>query len=154
MTPIAMVDELIEFIKPVVAEFTLQTNVKGADPKPPQVIGGFLKDKQPNEKQDPPDFPFVIVRFLEENDNPDENTAQVRIYVGTYSDDPQNGWRDAMNVAQKIKHHLLSKRYFGSFCAERPFKTTLLEEQPMPEWIVEMTVTVSMPQIQYEMGDL
>jgi hypothetical protein len=155
MTPIILVDELIEFIKPVVANFELQTNVKDAPKKAPQVVGGFLNEKKPGDKQDPPDFPWVIVRYLDDDDTVDDNTAKVRIIAGTYSQDAQDGWRDALNVITRIKQALLKEKFFGrAFIVEKPIKTEQPEEQPYPEWVAMMTVTVTMPQIQYEGGDL
>jgi len=155
MTPIILVDELIKFIGPVVANFELQTNVKTAPPKAPQVIGGYLREKKPGEKQDPPDFPYVIVRYLEDNDTDDTDIAQIRIMAGTYSEDTQDGWRDCMNVVTRIKEALLEQRYIGrAFRIEKPIRTELPEEQPFPEWVALMTVTVTMPQVQEEGGYL
>lgn len=151
MTPIFLVDELIKFIQPVVAHFELQTNVENAPAKAPQVISGYLQEKKPGHKQDPPDFPHVIVRYLEDNDTEESSLGQVRIIVGTYSEDEQNGWRDSINVITRIKEALLEKRFIGrAFNIEKPIKTELPEEQPYPEWVAMMTVSVTMPQAQQE----
>lgn len=150
MTPVILVDELVKFIKPVVAEFDLQTNKKGIT-KAPQVISGFLAEKMPGDQQDNPDFPFVIVRFLKDSDTDESNIAIVRIYVGTYSQDEQNGWRDAMNVTIRIKQALLKQRIIGKqFRVEKPMETEMPEEQPFPEWTVVLTINVTMPQIDEE----
>lgn len=149
MTPIDMVDKLIELIKAAVKDFNLESNVLGIK-KPPQVISGYLAEKKAGAKQDPPDFPYVIVRYLEDNDDGSQNTATVRVLIGTYSEDEQNGWRDCMNVAIRIKHELLKQRLFGPFSIEYPIKTELYEEQPYPEWMVSMTLNVSMPKTQEE----
>jgi hypothetical protein len=150
MTPIVLVDALIDFIRPVVANFELDTNVSGIK-KAPQVIGGYLSEKKPGQKQDPPDFPYVIVRYLEDEDTEESNTAQVRIIAGTYSEDTQNGWRDCLNILTRIKEALLEQRFVcGSFKVERPIKTELPEEQPYPEWVAIMTITVTIPQVQQE----
>jgi hypothetical protein len=146
MTPIILIDELIAFIIPVVANFELQSNVPGIK-KAPQVLGGYLPEKQPGQKQDPPDFPFVIVRFLEEDDHSDGNMVKIRILSGTYSEDTIDGWRDTVNVITRIKSELLKQPFLKAFKVMRPIKSELPEEQPYPEWVALMTITVAMPQV-------
>ncbi|MBE3586567.1 MAG: hypothetical protein IMW94_10545 [Thermoanaerobacter sp.] len=154
MTPIILVDKLIEFLQPVVAQFELQSNVPGIK-KAPQVIAGYLEEKRPREQQDPPDFPFVIVRFLEDNDTGNGNTAIVKIIAGTYSEDLRNGWRDCMNVITRIKEALLEQRFIGGpFKVEYPMKIELPEEQPYPEWAAFLTLNVTIPSVQEEGGYL
>lgn len=149
MTPIDLVDRLIEEIKVIVKDFHLDTNVPGVK-KAPQVISGYLGEKKPGAKQDPPDFPFVIVRYLEDNDDGQQHTANIRILVGTYSEDAQNGWRDTLQVATRIKNELLKKRFIGPFSIEYPVKMEIYEEQPCPEWAASVTFSVSMPKVQEE----
>jgi len=151
MTPIALVDRLIEFITPVVAEYVLPSNVPGIS-KAPQVISGYLKEKKPMAKQEPPDFPYVIVRYLDDTDTDEGATANVKIIAGTYSEDTQDGWRDCMNVITKIKVALLKQRFFGPFKIEKPIKTELPEDQPYPEWVAFLNLTVTIPQVQEEGG--
>jgi len=149
MTPIILIDKLIEFLTPVVAEFDLQSNVETVR-KAPQVLAGYLPAKLP--LQTIPDFPYVLVRYIEDTDAEDADTAIVKIYVGSYSEDAQDGWRDAMNILTKTKTALMRKRFFGPFKIERPIKTELPEEQPFPEWIAILTLNVTMPHV-IEEGD-
>lgn len=152
MTPIILVDELVKFIKPVVAEFVLQTNQQGVT-KAPQVLAGFLDEKKPPMagQQGSPDFPFVIVRYLEDDDTEDSNIATIRIYAGTYSLDAQNGWRDAMNVITRIKQALLKQRIIGKqFWVEKPMKTEMPEDQPFPEWVAVLSFNMVIPQVEQE----
>jgi hypothetical protein len=152
MTPIVLVDELVKFIESVVDEFELQSNVSGVK-KSPQVVPGWLKEKKPNQQQDPPDFPYVIVRYIEDNDTGNGNLATVRIIAGTYSEDVQDGWRDCMNVLTRIKVALLKQPIVGKvFRVEHLIKTELPEEQPFPEWVAFMTLNVTMPSVQEEGG--
>lgn len=153
MTPIVLVDRLVEFIKPVVAEFELDSNIVGIK-KSPQVISGYLQEKKPNQKQDPPDFPYVIVRYLTDTDEQEEDKASIKIIAGTYSEDTQDGWRDPMNVITKIKEALMKQRFFGAFKIEYPVKTDLPEEQPYPEWVAILNLTVTMPHMVEEGGYL
>ena len=150
-TPIMLVDRLIDFIKPVVDEYVLPSNVPGVS-KAPQVVSGYLPEKKPGLGQNPPDFPYVIVRYLDDNDTDDNNIARVKIIAGTYSEDTQGGWRDCMNVITKIKAALLKQRFFGPFKVEKPVKTELPEEQPYPEWVAFLMLTITIPQVQEEGG--
>lgn len=134
------------------AHYRLQSNVKDIK-KEPQVIGGFLKEKLPQEKQEVPDFPFVIVRFQEEDDN-DDNVVTIRIMAGTYSEDHQNGWRDPMNILIHIKQALKKHQTFGAFSLEKGIKTEQPEEHPYPHWLAWMTLKFSAPQIQPKGDDL
>lgn len=150
MTPIKLVDTLIEYLKPVVETFELQSNIKGIK-KAPQITGGFLNEKKPQQMQDVPDFPFVIVRYLEDEDNEDAAIASVRIIAGTYSEDAKDGWRDCLNVVTRIKQHLLAHPFIGGpFRVEKPMRTELPEEQPVPEWIASLTIQVVIPVIEEE----
>jgi len=152
MTLIVLVDELVKFIGTVVAEFELQSNVPEVK-KAPQIVPGWLKEKKPGQQQDPPDFPYVIVRYLEDTGNNDGDMATVRIIAGTYSEDVQDGWRDCMNVLTRIKEALLKQRFVGkAFRVEYPIKTELPEEQPYPEWVAFMTLNISIPSVQEEGG--
>lgn len=146
-----VVDALIEHITPAVSDFSLETNVRGHAFKAPKVRAGYLAEKKPGPSQSPPDFPYVIVRFLEDNDTDDSNIAQIRIIAGTYSQDEENGWRDALNVATRVKQHLLAHPCFDSaFRVMRPIRTELPEEQPFPEWVAMLTIHVQLPQVREE----
>lgn len=151
MTPLILIDELIKFIEPVVKDFELQTNIPDIR-KAPQVISGYLGEKKASHLKKVPDFPYVIVRFLEDDDKDQGHTATVRIIAGTYSEDVQNGWRDCVNVMTRIKQALLQRPFIGPFKVEKPIRMELPEEQPYPEWAVLMTFQVSLPQIQEEGG--
>lgn len=146
MTPIVLVDTLVDFIKPFVRDFVLQTNVEGAEHKAPEVMCGYLPEKVATAKQKKPDFPHVIVRYL----NDDGSVATVHIIAGTYSEDPQHGWRDCMNIITRIKQALQKTPTIGAFRIQAEMKTELPEEQPFPEWIALLTLTVEIPQAQEE----
>ena len=154
MTPLILVDKLIEFNTLVVVNFELESNIPGIK-KAPQVISGYLKEKKPKEKQTVPDFPYVIVRYLKDTNAEEGATAIIRVIAGTYSEDEQSGWRDCMNVITRIKEALLKQRFIGGpFKIEYPIKTELPEEQPYPEWVAFLTLNVTIPSIQEEGGYL
>ncbi|MDT3416169.1 hypothetical protein QO009_002037 [Brevibacillus aydinogluensis] len=150
MTPIVMLDQLVERLKSIVSNFELPSNVEGVK-KAPQVLAGYLPEKRQN--QDQPDLPYVIARFLGDNETDEQATATVKIIVGTYSKDQKDGWRDTLNVLTRIKQELLARPVFGgSFLVARPIKTELPEEHPYPEWWGTITLDVIIPQMEEEGG--
>ncbi|HOV79367.1 MAG TPA: hypothetical protein PK728_04615 [Bacillota bacterium] len=143
-TPVLLVDGLRDFIEPLVKSYVLETNRPNLA-KPPQVVTGYLPPKNPNF--DAPDFPFVIVRFVEGTDSDDGSTAVVKIIAGTYSEDAREGWRDAANILQRVKTELLKRRVIAKkYRVELPMKIEMPEEQPFPEWIGVMTTTWAVAQ--------
>jgi hypothetical protein len=154
MTPIIMLDRLVERIEAIVSNIELPSNLEGVKTAP-RVVAGYLPEKKPTQKQDPPDIPYVIVRFLEANETNQNATATVKVIVGTYSKDTQDGWRDTLNVLTRIKQELLARPVFGgSFLVDRPIKTELPEEHPYPEWWGSLTLNVIVPLMEEEGGIL
>ena len=151
MTPIIAVDTLVEFIRPVVSEFELQTN-KGTK-KEPQVLAGWLPEKVAADKQQVPDYPHVIVRFSE-SDSGNEENVNVNLIAGTYSEDPQNGWRDSVNVLTRIKQALMETQTIGAFLIDQPIHIELPEEQPYPQWVAIMSIKLKCPAVQWAGGAL
>jgi hypothetical protein len=138
MSTVLLVDELKEFVNTVVKEYCLETNKPGVE-KEPQVVTGYLPPKKLTEI---PDYPFVIVRLAKGIDNQEGAMVTVKIIVGTYSEDAQNGWRDVANIIQRIWTELYKRRIIANkFRVEYPMEFEIPEEQPYPEWIGIMTIT-------------
>ncbi|MDI3534823.1 MAG: hypothetical protein PWQ82_1188 [Thermosediminibacterales bacterium] len=144
MIPTLLVDELRNFIDDVVKNYWLETNKQDLN-KPPQVVTGYLP---PKKSAPDPDYPFVIVRLAEGTDNQEGATVTVKIIVGTYSEDAQNGWRDVASIIQRIWTELFKRRIIAKkYKVEYPMKFEMPEEQPFPEWVGIMTTnwTVAHP---------
>lgn len=156
MTPIELVDELVSFIEQVVKEFDLSTKVKGEN-KSPSVYAGYLP---PPDEEDsgvdttPKDYPFVIVRFVSETDDINvDDTVNIRLVIGTHSEDEQNGWRDAMNIATRIKIELKKAQSIGPFLLRGKVQTELFEEQLRPFWHAITELSFAIPQVKPEWSD-
>lgn len=153
MTPMIMIDSLVERIQEIVKNLDLEADRQGIR-KAPQVWADGLPKKSTSDRQEP-EVPWVIVRYLDEDDTDEGALATIKIIACTYSEDEQNGWRDVLNVVTRIKLDLLAHPYFGSaFRIERPIHTEIPEEQPFPDWLATMTVKVAMPQMEEEGGYL
>ncbi len=141
MTPVMLIDELKVFIEEIVKNYWLET--KNDTSKAPQVITGYL----PPKKSTPdPDYPFVIVRLSKGKDQQGSGGAVVRIIIGTYSEDSQNGWRDVANIIDRIWNELMKKQVIGKkFKIEYPLDWDIPEEQPYPYWIGVMDTNWTVP---------
>jgi hypothetical protein len=158
MTPIDLVDELVEFIKGVVKDYDLTTKVEGVN-KAPSVYAGYLPPQDDEEEENeevltPKDYPFVIVRFLNDTDNINsDESINIRLVIGTRSEDEQNGWRDTLNIATRIKIELKKQQIIGPFALAGKVETELFEEQLRPYWHAIMDLSFDIPQVQTEWSD-
>lgn len=153
MTPIVLVDGLVEFIKCVVKDYDLSTKIDGIN-KVPSVHAGYLPADDDDDDEDenlaPQDYPFVIVRFLSDTDEADSDLTNIRLVIGTHSEDEQNGWRDALNIATRVKIALKKSQFIGPFALTGKIQTELFEEQLRPFWHVIMDLSFNTPQVQPE----
>lgn len=155
MTSIELVDSLVEFIKEVVKEYNLTTKVKGQS-KVPSVYAGYLpsEEEEEDDSLNPNDYPFIIVRFIADTDDiGSSDSTSIRLIIGTYSEDEQNGWRDTLNIATRIKIELKKQQTIGPFALTGKIQTDLFEEQLKPYWHVIMDLDYFVPQVQAEWSD-
>lgn len=152
MNAIALVDDLVTRIQEIIKEYDLTTKIEGKN-KSPSVYAGYLPPKEDNDGDlTPNDYPFVIVRFLNDGDDLySEDVLAIRLTIGTHSEDDQNGWRDVVNIASRIKIGMLEHRTIGPFVLTGKIQTELFEEQLRPFWHGIMDLTFNAPQIQSEM---
>lgn len=148
ITPVSLLEELKTFIEQIVDNYMLETNQQGK--KPPQVIIGFLP---PKNLSNIPDFPCIILRLVEGKDDEESATVTVKIIIGTYCEDTKEGWREPLNLIQRIWYELYKRRIIAKrYRVEYPMKFEIPEEQPYPYWIGVMTTvwTVAHPVLEEE----
>ncbi len=146
MTPIGLVDALEDKIKEIIKNFDLKFKAEGTNDggtKVPQVSTHYLPDKKRDQETTPePDYPHVIIRFIEEK----HNTALVHIIAGTYEPDSTKGWRDPLNILTRIKQELIKEGTLASFSlVESSYTTELFEDQVVPQWVALSTVKFEIP---------
>ena len=146
-TPLLLVDELCTVVQAATADLMLET--ESGERKAAQVIPGFLDEDEPKPGKPPDDsvpVPFVIVRFLDSDDNQEQSTATVKIIATTYSKQGQ-GWRDPLELLERIRQALLRKRIVGKrFMFAYPIKIEMPEDRPWPYSIAWMTTTWTIAQ--------
>lgn len=147
MSPVDLIDAICEFLSVSVKDLQLKTQKD--DIRPPQIIAGYLPPKNPKKPElQEEDFPFVIVRLLSFEDisekgggaGRDYAQAIVKLVIGTYSHDAQDGWRDVANTATRVWIDLFKKRVIAKkYRVEYPCRFEMPEEQPYPQWVGEIT---------------
>ena len=161
MSPVDLVDAICEFLTITVKDLQLKT--QRGDTRSPQIVAGYLPPKNPKKPElQEEDFPFVIVRLISLEDTSEKGgsaskdyaQAVVRLVIGTYSHDAQDGWRDVANTATRIWIDLFRKRVIAKrYRIEYPYLFEMPEEQPYPQWIGEMTTRWTMPRPLEEIYD-
>lgn len=158
MLNIDLIDKLVAFLNEELKEMRLSTKDENIE-KAPTVYDGYLPPKATSSRRgddtEQEDYPFVIVRYLDEDDELyKENVATFRLVVGTYSKDEQRGWRDTLNVMNRIKITLMKKRVIGAAALTGKIITSLFEEQSKPMWHGAMLVQFNLPQVAWERSEI
>lgn len=152
MHAIELVDTLKNFLQEKLKDMELQTKVSDML-KAPTVHSGYLppKPSKRDEETEPEDYPFVIVRYLGHGDKiHDKKTMAVRIIIGTYNKDEQNGWRENLNVWNRIELALKEAQVVGSFNLAGQIDFELFEEQMRPSWHSAAVLEFEAPQLQWD----
>lgn len=153
-TILAMVTSNAKFLQEKLSNMRLLT--KNGTEKAPTVHEGSLPPKvntRRGEEIENDDYPFVIVRFLDEEDEINGDClANFRIIIGTYNEDEQNGWKDVASVINRIKIELKRTKFIGSGELVGKIESAIFEEQRKPTWHGIMDVSFQLPQVQLETG--
>lgn len=149
MTPIELVDALVDFIKAAVKDYDLSTKIEGLS-KAPEVYSGYLPPKIKGD--DASEFPYILVRYLSGEDD-ETDTVDIALIIGAYSEDEQNGWRDPLNIATRIKIAIKKAGIIGPYALTGKVKTELFEEQPFPYWFAVMELRFNIPQVQIDWSE-
>lgn len=142
-----MMDELIKELEAVTGTVRFLTP-KGEE-RAPQVVDSYLPPKNPRKPDDGEDFPYVIVRYMEDEETENDATAKVKIICGVHAEEIKQGLRDLLNLTGAIRTHFLSQRLFGGcFEVKMPLKREIPEEQNAPEWYGWLILNIETPNIQ------
>lgn len=112
------------------------------------VFEGFMPIRNSRNKNDEKqDYPAVIVRFMKAKNNVDksEKLATLRFVIATYNEDSDIGWRENLNIAQRLEHELLKRTFIGPFSIEDSSSLDFPEEQVLPFWTSAIDMKFTMP---------
>jgi len=146
-----LVDSLVNFLEENLKELELPTKISDVY-KAPNIYGGYPppKSSQRND-EDAEGYPFVVVRYLGQTDVLyDKKTIAVRIIIGNYSKDEQDGWRDNLNVWDRIEIALKETQTIGAFSLAGKIEVDLFEEQMRPTWHSTAILEFEAPQVQWD----
>lgn len=146
-----LVDDIVDLLKNALKDMLLQT--KEGELKPPAIYAGYLPPKQNltrrTDDTELEDYPYVIIRYIGDIDEVfKRNIATLRILIGTFSEDEQNGWRDTVSVMIRIKSALKKQQTLGSANLTGSIGSSMFENQQKPLWKGVMEVEFEIPQIQ------
>lgn len=127
---------------------------QNGEPRPVQVINGYLPPKRSKENDD---FPFVIVRPEKGRVEMGQTVVSIAIIIGCYTEE-MDGHEHCLNVYSRIRNALsmmpnqtLDRRYQLAF----PLSWVLHAEQPYPLWQIDVSTewTIITPEIRSERED-
>lgn len=143
-------DAIRERLRSLTELTQLESDLGDGNFVPPQIIDGYLPPKR-SQKNDEgellPEFPFIIVRPSSgQTGNDSMSRATVKILIGCYSEE-FDGYKYCLMLLSVIRRGLVEKPTIDGtpFCMELPFEWQNPDEQPWPEWQVEITTQWTVP---------
>lgn len=148
MTPTILQDSLVIDFKNQFADILL----KNAEGK--QVKLNIYPQNLPAKKgqKDSSHFPYMLIRVVdgETQDEQDgqESSCQIAFIITLYDDDSNyQGYKDVMNIIEKIKLRLFTKKYFNSSELIMPFKWLIHDEDTYPYYFGGIETHWKMPEV-------
>lgn len=149
MTPTVLQDCLVADLKEQLSNILLK-NVKGEMTKL-----NIYPQNLPAKKgqKDSEHFPYIVVRVMEgetqEGENFEESNCKIGFIIGVFDDsDNYQGYKDVMNILEKIKYRLCTKKYYDSqFELIMPFKWLIHDEDTYPYYFGGIESNWKMPEI-------
>jgi len=122
MSPVHLLDELCKrWLPGVIADYRMQTGRGSAG------AVTVHEDMMPPKDPEHPDVPYVWAYLDGGTDNEDQAQTTVGIIVGTYSEE-MDGWREAKNIAFRIRQRLLESRQIGPYPLLLPLTYKALDQ--------------------------
>lgn len=125
--------------------------------KIPSVDLGYLpiKERKPGKPQEDPDedFPYILIRYKEGEDDLEEGQVSVQILLGAYRDD-ETGWKDILNMIEVVRKTLITKSHFKNGALQYPIKYKIPEDQAIPYFhgLVEVKFAVGTYSVEGEVS--
>lgn len=153
MTAYNLLEELQVIIRNGINENIGFINEKGTF-KTPQVRLGYLamKERKPGKPpEDEEDFPYILIRYNQGEDEIDSGIVKINILLGAYRND-ETGWIDILNMIETIRKTLKKQGVFSNGSLEYPIKYNIPVDQAVPFFQGEINLTFSIGQYSTEGG--
>ena len=144
MNEVELTEKIRERLKADLALLQLPSEKMADTVRPPQVVDGYLPPKNATQT---PDFPYVIARAGDgQTSESGMSNAEVKLLIGCYSED-YDGHNYCLMVMSYIRRSLMQNPFLedSAFRFELPFSWKMFDDQPYPEWILEITTQWSVP---------
>ena len=159
MTPIILMECLEKFVKEKTAGIMLQARIRGQVPgDEKQRAAEVYKMQLPTKEDSVQRIPYILLQFLTgadgaQGEGPLGASCQVRIVVGTYSEDAGLGSYDVLNVLSRLRSELLMAGVVGDrFELMKPLEYMVYPDSTQPYSFGEMITNWRMPEIRREDG--
>lgn len=147
MTPTKLQDALLEDLKQQLNGILLK-NAKGE-----RINLNIYPQNLPAKKgqKDQDHFPYLLIRTMDGEDKDEtgeeESTCKIAFIIGLYDDDDNyQGYKDVMNVIEKIKQRLKTKKYYSNqFELKLPLKWVIHDEDTYPYYFGGIESNWKMP---------
>lgn len=129
---------LVEILKTLI----LEASVEDEEHRPPKVYNGWL----PFDADEDTEVPYVIVRASKGKTTDNGFTAvTVTMMVMTYSKE-SDGHENSLQILHRIRQGLMSSPTLDNRYRMNPiFDWKLVDEQPWPNWYIELTTEWVIP---------
>ena len=105
-------------------------------------------------------IPYILLQILTGKDGMNdrgqqESTCQIRIVVGTYSEDEDVGSYDVLNVIMRLRTELQRNRILAEqFVLQDPLEYIIYPDDYHPYYFGEMITNWSLPEIKQEVEQI
>lgn len=151
-TSIVLMDSLKKRIESCVKDFVLKT--PSGNFKSPAVYQQYIPIPEKTTRLSDDDiqelYPNLVIRYLGE----ERNIVDICIIAGTYEKDVNVGWRDTLNIINRIKIDLLKAPMIDLTFSmvEESFVVDIPQEQKNPQWVGAAFMQFKLPVIENEMN--
>lgn len=159
MTPIVLLDNLAEFVKEQTANIILQVRTEpGVDKK--ERAAEVHKMRLPKKEDSTRRIPYILLQILTGKDGKNdrgeqESICQIRIVVGTYSEDEDVGSYDVLNVIMRLRTELQRNKILAEqFVLQDPLEYIIYPDDYHPYYFGEMITNWSLPEIKQEVEQI
>lgn len=149
MIPSLLQDYLVEDMKNLFDGFLLK-NVENKQ-VPINIYSQYLPAKK--SQNDTNHFPYIVIKLLDGDGKDEESndTCRISFIIGIYDDDTNyKGYKDLINVIEKIRQHLFSIRIFDNkYSIEYPYNWIIHDDDTYPYFFGAIETHWTVPKVNY-----
>lgn len=144
MTTVELMDNLAEFLRPAVADYSAR---QPSGQRKIKVYAGFPPARFNADEQ--PSYIYALVTGAQDTNDMAMSTATVEIGFNIYDNSDVEDWRSLYNLMEHVRQYLLRHRLVAHrHRLQLPLKLEVPEGQPAPQWQGKLTViyTIGQPE--------